>query len=226
MKKSFQQQVIESLQRELPNLGNKRDAFGMQAYMKDISPFLGVRTPARRSLGRTIFKTLESPSSDQLGKTARALWALPYREYQYLACDMIAYFVDVADKNFLADHVQFLLTKKSWWDTVDSLGSAAVSPLTMKYPSASLMNKWNKSSDLWLNRAAIQHQRGRKGNTDIPLLLRFCDDHSDSHEFFIAKAIGWALRDLAHLDRSTVNKFLATHPDLDRVAVREARKHE
>lgn len=226
MKKSFQQQVIESFQRELPKVGNKRDGFGMQAYMRDISPFLGVRTPVRRAVGKKLFKSLAAPTSDQLGKTARSLWALPYREYQYVACDMIAHFIDAADKNFLADHAEFLLTKKSWWDTVDSLGSAAVSPLTVKYPSVALMNKWNKSSNLWLNRAAIQHQRGRKGETVVPLLLKYCDAHSDSHEFFIAKAIGWALRDLANLDRSTVNKFLATHPDLHRVAVREARKHE
>ena len=223
---NFKRQVLSELQQELPKLGNKRDAFGMQAYMKDVSQFLGVRTPVRRALGKRIFRMLDAPTSDQLGKTARALWALPFREYQYLACDMISFFIDSADKKFLEDHVEYLLTKKSWWDTVDSLGSAAVSPLTVKYPSVTLMNKWNKSPNLWLNRAAIQHQRGRKGDTDIPLLLKYCDDHSDNHEFFIAKAIGWALRDLARLDRSAVNKFLTSHPELDRVAVREARKHE
>jgi 3-methyladenine DNA glycosylase AlkD len=223
---NFQQQVLTEAQSELPKLGSKQDAFGMQAYMKDISPFLGVRTPARRALGKKIFSQLDDPSSEELGKTARALWALPYREYKYLACDMISRFISEADKRFLSDHVEFLLTKKSWWDTVDSLGSAAVSPLTLKYPSIALMNRWNKSSNMWLNRAAIQHQRGRKGDTDVPLLLKYCDDHSGNHEFFIAKAIGWALRDLARLDRSTVNRFLQSHPELDRIAVREARKHE
>ena len=78
---------------------------------------------------------------------------------------------------------------------------------------------------MWLNRAAIQHQRGRKYDTDVELLIRYCDDHSDDERFFIAKAIGWALRDLAHFDRPTVTRFLSEHPELSKVAVREALKH-
>jgi 3-methyladenine DNA glycosylase AlkD len=77
---------------------------------------------------------------------------------------------------------------------------------------------------MWLNRAAIQHQRGRKTNTDIPLLLEFLDAHADESEFFIAKAIGWALRDLSRVNNSAVKKFLKAHPELNRVAVREAQK--
>ena len=87
------------------------------------------------------------------------------------------------------------------------------------------MNQWNKSENIWLIRAAIQHQRGRGTETDIPLLLRYCHDHADDHTFWVAKAIGWALRDLAYYDRPTVTKFLNQHPGLDRVAVREALKH-
>jgi len=77
---------------------------------------------------------------------------------------------------------------------------------------------------MWLNRAAIQHQRGRKSETDIALLFEFMDDHAHESEFFIAKAIGWALRDLSRIDNSAVKKFLADHPELNRVAVREALK--
>ena len=134
-------------------------------------------------------------------------------------------FNDCADKNFLKDHVEYLITHKSWWDTVDALGTSAVSPLTVKFPSLKLMSAWNKSQNMWLNRAAIQHQRGRKYDTDVELLIRYCDDHSDDERFFIAKAIGWALRDLAHFDRPTVTRFLSEHPELSKVAVREALKH-
>jgi 3-methyladenine DNA glycosylase AlkD len=87
------------------------------------------------------------------------------------------------------------------------------------------MDEWNSSDNIWLIRAAIQHQRGRKSETDIPLLLKYCDDHAGDSTFWIAKAIGWALRDLARFDRPSVTKFLTAHPDLDRVAVREALKH-
>ncbi len=221
----FQKRFLDEIQSELPLLGNEKSAYGAQAYMKNISQFLGVKTPERRALVKAIAKELPNPTSDELGKTARALWRLERREYQYAGCDLIAIFKDCAEKNFLQDHIEYLITHKSWWDTVDALGTVAVSPLSVRYPSLALMNRWTNSENMWLNRAAIQHQRGRKYDTDVELLLRFCDDHSDDDRFFIAKAIGWALRDLAHLDRPAVTKFLKQHPDLNKVAVREALKH-
>jgi 3-methyladenine DNA glycosylase AlkD len=221
---TFKAQVLRDVQGRLPALGDKKVAFGAQAYMKDIAPFLGVKTTERRKLFKEIFKELPTPTSKELGETARALWKLREREYHYAACDLIDFFVESADKNFLKDHIEYLVTQKSWWDTVDTLGSVAISPLTIKYPSISLMRSWNKSSNMWLNRAAIQHQRGRKSETDIPLLLEILDYHSDQSEFFIAKAIGWALRDLSRVNNSEVKKFLKAHPELNRVAVREAQK--
>jgi len=221
---TFKTQVLSEVQGRLPALGNRKVAFGAQAYMKDIAPFLGVKTPERRKLFKEFFRELPTPTSKELGETSRALWKLREREYHYAACDLIDFFIESADKNFLRDHVEYLITQKSWWDTVDTLGSVAVSPLTIKYPSISLMRSWNKSSNMWLNRAAIQHQRGRKHDTDIPLLLEFLDAHADESEFFIAKAIGWALRDLSRVNNSEVKKFLKAHPELNRVAVREAQK--
>jgi 3-methyladenine DNA glycosylase AlkD len=221
---AFKRIALEEIQERLPSLGDSKVAFGAHAYMKGIAPFIGVRAPERRKLIKEVSKNLPQPTSEELGQTARALWKLPEREYHYLACDLIDIFIKYADKNFLKDHIEFLITQKSWWDTVDTLGSVAISPLTIKYPSITLMRKWSKSSNMWLNRAAIQHQRGRKGETDIPLLIEILDYHSDRSEFFIAKAIGWALRDLSRLNNLEVKKFLRDHPELDRVAVREALK--
>lgn len=221
---AFKRIVLEELQDLLPSLGDPKVAFGAHAYMKGVAPFIGIRAPERRKVAKELAKKLPPPTSDELGQTARALWKLPEREYHYLACDLIEIFIDRADKKFLADHVEFLISHKSWWDTVDLLGSDAVSPLTLKYPAVTLMRKWSKSSNIWLNRAAIQHQRGRKSETDIPLLLEFLDYHADQSEFFIAKAIGWALRDLSRVNNLEVKKFLKEHPELDKVAVREALK--
>ena len=192
--------------------------------MKDIAPFFGVAAPERRALVKKIAKVLSKPTSDELGATARKLWKLDEREFQYAACDLIGIHWSLADKRFLADHVEDLIVNKSWWDTVDSLGSVAISPLTDRYGCEKLMEKWNKSSNIWLNRAAIQHQRGRKYETDVKLILKYCDDHSNSEEFFIVKAIGWALRDISKIDPRAVRDFLKSHPDLGRVAVREAER--
>ena len=221
---TYHSRFIETITPKFHELANRKKAIGAQAYMKDIAPFLGIPTPERRSTVKKLARSLPTPTSEELGKTARALWKLEYREFQYAGYDLIAHHIAVADKNFLRDHVEYLISHKSWWDTVDGLGTAAVSPLTDKYGCASLIAKWNKSENLWLNRAAIQHQRGRKFETDVRLVLRYCDDHSDSQEFFIVKAIGWALRDLAPVDPRAVRNFLTTHPHLGRVAVREAER--
>ena len=221
---SFKSAVVNQLKRELPKLGNQKKAIGAQAYMKDIAPFLGVMTPDRRSFVRSVLSNLPVPTSDEIAETVRALWKLDEREYQYAANDLLARHNMQLDKKFLAEHCEYLISTKSWWDTVDGLGSAVVSPLTMKYPAISLMRKWNKSDDIWLIRASIQHQRGRKYETDVKLLFELSAPHVAQKEFFIAKAIGWALRDLSRIDNREVIRFLTDHPDLNSVAVREARK--
>lgn len=221
---TFKSLMLDQIQSQFPKHQNARAALGAQAYMKGIAPFIGIDAPGRRKILREIFKELPTPTSEELGTTARALWKLTEREYQYAASDLIDHFIDCADKNFLKDHVEYLIAHKSWWDTVDSLGSTAVSPLTVKFQSVTLMRNWNKSSNMWLVRASIQHQRGRKAETDIPLLIEFMSRHSSESEFFIAKSIGWALRDLSRINNLEVKKFLEQHPELDRVAVREALK--
>ena len=221
---SFATEFVNELSPALRKLGDRKRAIGAHMYMKEIAPFIGVATPERRNLVKKIAKSMPSPTSHELGATARKLWKLDEREFQYAANDLIGIHWKVADKNFLAEHVEDLIITKSWWDTVDGLGSVAVSPLTDKYGCEKLIAQWNKSPNMWLNRAAIQHQRGRRFETDVNLVLQYCEDHSDSTEFFIVKAIGWALRDLAPISPSAVRKFLKDHPDLGRVAVREAER--
>ena len=221
---SYPGEFTDRLALQFQSLRDRKRAIGAQAYMKDIAPFIGVATPERRSLVKEIARELPKPSAAELGATARELWKLEEREFQYAANDLFDIHIAVADKNFLAEHVEYLLTTKSWWDTVDGLGSVAVSPLTDKYGCEKLIDKWNKSTNMWLNRAAIQHQRGRKYETDVKLILKYCDDHSDSNEFFIVKAIGWALRDIAKINPKAVRDFLKAHPDLGRVAVKEAER--
>jgi 3-methyladenine DNA glycosylase AlkD len=221
---SFATEIVKQLSPALKALGDRKRAVGAQMYMKDVAPFIGIATPKRRALVKKIAKEMKVPTSSELGATVRKLWKLDEREFQYAANDLIGIYWKVADKNFLEDHVEHLIVTKSWWDTVDGLGSVAVSPLTDKYGCEKLIENWNKSSNMWLNRAAIQHQRGRRFEADNRLILRYCHEHSDSKEFFIVKAIGWALRDMSAVSPREVRGFLKDHPDLGRVAVREAER--
>ncbi len=221
---TYASSFISALEPQLRAIGDRKRAIGAYLYMKENFPFIGVATPERRALVKKIAKEMKVPTSNELGATARKLWKFEEREFHIAALDLIGLHWRVADKDFLADHVEYLITHNSWWDSVDGLGSVAVSPLTDKYGCEKLIEKWNKSPNMWLNRAAIQHQRGRKFEADNQLILRYCHEHSDSKEFFIVKAIGWALRDMAAISPRDVRTFLKDHPDLGRVAVREAER--
>lgn len=195
----------------------------MRRYMKDVAPFLGIPTPDRREAQSAAWKALPEPDAGDVATIARSLWALPEREYQYAACDLLAREHRRLPGSVLADPVQALLTDRPWWDTVDSLGTAVITPLVQRHSEqVELMWAWWDSRDRWLVRAAIQHQRGLKERTDLDRLFTMCDRYATDREFFIAKAIGWALRDVTRWAPAAVHRFVDEHPDLSTVARREA----
>lgn len=149
---------------------------------------------------------------------------LPEREYHYAAYDLIERYSRFADAQFLQRFGEPLLTTTPWWDTVDGFVNAAVSPQCLRFDCDDLIDAWSESGNTWLIRAAIGHQRGWKADTDVGRVLELCDRHWPAKEFFIAKAIGWALRDLARLEPAAVRAFLDTHPSTNRVAIREAER--
>jgi 3-methyladenine DNA glycosylase AlkD len=194
--------------------------------MKDVAPFFGVQAADRRTCVREVLKECGAPEGDgHLAAAARALVAEPERECAYAAADILGRYAKRLDAAFLDDPVEELLTTRPWWDTVDHLGSAVISPVCRVHPEArEVVLRWSASADIWLIRAAIQHQRGWRNATDIPFVLSLCSDHADNREFFVQKAIGWALRDLARLDADAVAGFVDSHPMLTRVATREAER--
>jgi len=215
-------QVTRLTTKALSALGDPIRADDQENYMKHVAPFLGIATPERRMAAKQAWKALPIPSSDELGEAALQLFMKPEREFHYAACDLIHKYIDSADETFLAEYLEQLLTTKSWWDTVDALVSTGVSPLCWRYDATEIIDQWSESQNRWLIRAAIGHQRGWKSNTDIDQVLHICDRHWEDSEFFIAKAIGWALRDITAVDSQSVRRFLHTHPIKNSVAEREA----
>ncbi|ANR62015.1 hypothetical protein C627_05165 [Corynebacterium glutamicum ZL-6] len=136
------------------------------------------------------------------------------REYQYVACDHINR-VGITDLGF----AKALVQTKSWWDTVDSLAK----PIGANHDD-DLMKTWALDEDFWVRRIAIIHQLGRKKNTDAALLAWIIEQNLGSSEFFINKAIGWALRDFARHDPSWVRAFVDA-TDLSPLSRREALKN-
>jgi 3-methyladenine DNA glycosylase AlkD len=203
---------IEARDRIVGALGTHRDpgrAGSMARYMRDQFPFLGIPTEERRALHRAAVAGLPHPAEGDLAGLARALYALPEREYQYVAVDHVIRHVDVCGPGFLAV-ARELITSKSWWDTVDGLAAQVVGPLVKKYPElVSEIDRWAEDSNLWVARTAILHQLKYKGRTDEARLFRFCERRAADREFFIRKAIGWALREYSKTNPTAVQAFIA-----------------
>lgn len=219
------QEWVTATQSALAPLANPKAAQEMQWYMKDVAPFLGIYSTPRRAAQKAAWAALPALDADGVREVCVTLWSQPERDYQYAASDLMARRIKDLPGDFVVNPIEALLQDRPWWDTVDSLGSAAITSLvTRNQHLVDDMWRWWDSGDRWLIRAAIQHQRGLKDATDVPRLIAMCDRYAEDREFFIAKAIGWALRDLSAIDRSAVQSFLDRHPGISAVARREALK--
>lgn len=198
------------------------DAAPMAEYMKHVAPFLGVKADARRRVVRHWCAHMTVSTASAVVTLAQQLVAEPEREFHYAAADVAAYWRNLLDASFVAQHADTFLLQQPWWDTVDLWGSDVINPLCVRYDCMATMWRWNASSNRWLIRASIQHQRGRKHAYDVELVLALCVPHVADSEFFVAKAIGWALRDMAKYQPARIQQFVEAHPQLSVVARREA----
>ena len=195
----------------------------MAKYMREQFPFLGIPAPAQRVLLREALKGMGRPSEGDLGELTGHLWELPEREYQYAGCGLIARHINACSPAFIHT-VRSLVTTRSWWDTVDSLAKHGAGALVLRYSElAATMDLWIASENMWLRRTAILHQLGYKDRTDSVRLFRYCELRAAEQEFFIRKAIGWALREYSKVDPVAVTACVATHEkELSALSQREA----
>jgi 3-methyladenine DNA glycosylase AlkD len=195
----------------------------MAAYMKGVAPFLGIGTPDRRRAQRAAWRELPPPDRRELLAAADELAHQDHREFHYAAVELLGRHLAVLQPEDLDGAVRPLMLLRPWWDSVDLCGSAVITPAVAAHPDlVGVMWAWNGQRDQWLIRASVQHQRGLGAATDAARLIGMCEPHVHDSRFFVAKAVGWALRDLARVEPGEVQGFLARHPQLPAVARREA----
>ncbi len=217
---------LEAIVADFRAAKNDVNAAQMKAYMKDLFPFLGLKRPDRNLIQRNYLSKPQLPPIHELPDLLRHLWALDEREFQYLGLDILGKY----NKQFEPEHIEhfeYLITNKSWWDTVDYLASNSVGSLFKKYPELKekWLNKWIASHNMWLNRTAILFQLKYKSSTDEGLLIKSIEAHISSTEFFHRKAIGWALREYAKTNPHFTRDFVQSHPELSGLSKREALKN-
>lgn len=200
-------------------------AVAAQAYMKGLFPFLGISAPDRRALQKSFFKENAYPDFEAFRLISKELWAMEQREYQYVAMEMWEHYRKQWTEEVIGDFEQ-LIVQKSWWDTVDVVASHLVGAYFVRFPhqKAAVIERWMQSDNMWLQRTCLIFQLSYKGKTDVDLLLGCCLRLMDSKEFFIQKAIGWALRQYARTDSEVVRQFVSTQA-IKPLSRREALKH-
>jgi 3-methyladenine DNA glycosylase AlkD len=204
---------LRSLKSLFQRHANTEQAGPMKQYMRNQFEFLGIKTPEAKALFKTFVAEHGLPAITQLDTVVRELWTWPEREYQYIALS----FLDKLQKKLSPDLVPLLehtIIHKSWWDTVDSIASNNVGKLLEQYPDHrdAVILLWQASDNFWLRRTTLLFQLRYKIATDEALLFSLVRANLDSSEFFIQKAIGWALREYSKTNSEAVKVFVDQEP--------------
>ena len=198
----------------------------MSSYMRGQFPFFGIKSPLRKALSRQLIRELGAPQGDALKTLCREGFGEPEREIHYFVCELLARQMRRLDPSFLL-LVEELVQRKSWWDTVDILAPRVAGSLLLRFPDekASFPDRWIKEGNIWLRRSALIFQLSYREKTDAGRLFQYALQSTDSGEFFVQKAAGWALRQYARTEPGRVQEFIADNPQLPALTRREGLKH-
>jgi 3-methyladenine DNA glycosylase AlkD len=204
---------------------NPEQAGPMKKYMRDQFEYLGIKSPQFKELMKQFIAENGKPPVKELDVILRELWSVPQREFQYAANSFLGRLEKELPASFIKT-IEYMLTTKSWWDTVDTISGGPLGVHFKRFPEVreKYLVNWRASENFWLRRAAILFQLNYKQETDFDLLCEIITENLGSKEFFINKAIGWSLRQYARVDPNAVKKFVMSTP-LHPLSRREALKH-
>lgn len=198
-------------------------AVGQQAYMKSAMPFLGVSVPETRNIAGKAAQGVTDASA--LRAAAATLWdEASHREERYAAMALLALGPVEGDAGSVP-LIEHMVRSGQWWDFTDELAHR-IAALHDRRPAetAALVRAWSRDEDFWMRRIAIISQLGRRDRLDRDLLAAVIEPNLGDGEFFVRKAIGWALREYARVDAVWVREYAESHP-LSALSRREALKH-
>ena len=202
---------INELTRLFKESAHDENAAHMAQYMKGHFPFFGIKSTLRRGIQREWWKGHSIHSENELQSIIATLWALDKREYQYVGLDLGKRYKEYFTPASIL-FIRKLITTKSWWDTVDTIASHMAGTIVFNYPeTVTIMDEWINHENMWIRRTAILHQLNFKDRTDLKRLFDYCKKRMNEPDFFIRKAIGWALRQYSYVDASAVIQFVKTY---------------
>lgn len=202
---------------------NREVAVPMENYMKNNFPFLGIKTEKRRAIFKLIYERNKVEIQSDFRSIAWNLFQMKEREYHQVAIDLL---IKEFKKNYVLKDIQLIekfLVTNSWWDSVDTIAKYLLGGYLLQFPEKTLnvIEQFSNSNNMWLNRSAILFQLSYKEKTNFEILKSECEKHKYSNEFFIQKAIGWALRDYSRFNPNGVEAYVK-NTDLKPLSKREA----
>jgi len=215
-------EFIQTLELELKRNSNPKIAKEQKAYMRNQFEFCGIKTQLRREIQKPFLAKSYLPPKTDLEKIVKTLWNKPQREYQFIAQELVFKYTQQFDKNDIA-LLEFMVTHKSWWDTVDYIAVKLIGAYFIRFPEQldSYIDRWIASGNIWLQRCCLLYQLKSKDNMDTQRLQYIIQKLLGSKEFFINKAIGWVLREYSKTNPKWVKDFTENN-DLANLSRREA----
>jgi 3-methyladenine DNA glycosylase AlkD len=222
--------LLETLRAELARVADPTRAPAMQAYMKSAMPYHGVAAKPFRAVCKAVFKDVAFETPAAWRRAVLAIWrGARFREERYAAIELAGHrsarTFQTLDALPMYDE---LIVTGAWWDLVDGLATHRIGALLHAFPREMRreMLTWSRCDDMWKRRAAILAQNRFKAETDLDLLYACIEPSLPSTEFFLRKAIGWALREYAWTDPDEVVRYVREKGDgLSRLSRREALKN-
>ena len=217
-------ELIYNLDQKLRAAGNKEFAIQQKAYMRDQFDYFGIKAPERKKIFKPFFIKHALPNKASLPELMEQLWSKPQREYQYFGQELWYRY----RRQFVAEDISLLeytITHKSWWDTVDYIAVKLVGAYFNSHPEnrSKCIQQWLDSNNIWLQRTSLLFQLKYRQQLDTALLTEVIQSLLGSKEFFINKAIGWTLREYSRTDPDWVISFVESntlHPLSEREALR------
>jgi 3-methyladenine DNA glycosylase AlkD len=203
-------ELIVKLEKAFAEKSNTENASAMAKYMRNHFPFFGIKTEERRLIFKKFCKENQKKIQEEPREIALKLYSKQQRELHYCAIEIL---IKQLKGNYKKEDLQLiekLLITNSWWDSVDTIAKYILGEYLLEYPleTEKVIEHFSNSKNMWLNRSAILFQLGYKQKTNFDLLKQDCEKHKNSEEFFIQKAIGWALREYAKINPEAVRKFV------------------
>ena len=215
---------FSKLYEEMIQHKNEEQAQKMSKYMLNKFEYIGIKTPERRKIFKNFFKEYKNEEKIDW-EFVNKCWENKYREFQYVGAD---YLKNMKDKLTIDDIPKFkrLILEKSWWDTIDNL-DMTIGALALKDSNVNkILLEWSLDENIWLRRIAIDHQLLRKDKTNTELLSKILKNNLGQTEFFINKAIGWALRDYSKTNPEWVRNFIEENREnMAKLSIKEASKY-